>query len=215
NLSSREDSALGLWLEVGIDLKPANILQKDPTSVPQYADLVPARMRKQNGDPEVELPAPLTRQGFDLAYWRAFNLNGLVTMTLSQLCRIRPELSHQFINTGYDFARQLGNAELLRYLDQFEGIRFLTANPRDRLTIIEQLPNHAMYAMRMIGCVVVAEQTSGTFPSDLLPVLLEEVHHLTHFGDDPASDADTAQAKHILTSLSQGRIPYLDDIIRS
>lgn len=79
---------------VGIDPHTSNFVVSEKGDV-SYVDLFPPRIR-ENEVPLVEWPTPLSKAGFELGYFKHFDIRGIILTALQHLSRAKPELSDYF-----------------------------------------------------------------------------------------------------------------------
>ncbi|MBI4415329.1 MAG: hypothetical protein HY566_03795 [Candidatus Kerfeldbacteria bacterium] len=199
-LSSRCTEPDGCELEVGIDPKPANFTRDDSGAV-HYVDLMPPRWRK-NGYPMVEYPAPRSEFGQQVAYFRHYDLRGLLVVLRTQLCRLRPTLRPLFVERLQAFTQRLPG-EVARYHTSFAGTRFSSLDRQGRLALIGKLTDGQIYEMRDIACQLAYEQTHNHGAAD---GFLEQVFHLTHFYDDVPDRNQMDRARELLAQTACDRL---------
>ena len=178
----------------GLDPKPDNFTRDQKGNV-HYIDLMPPRCRK-NGRALVEFPAPRSKKGYDLAYFRHFDARGIILVFRTQLCRLRPSLRPQILGLLYAFYEKTLGPECVEYFESFAGNIFNRADRSQRQKIIAEIKEDDMYLFRDI-----ATQLSFENPDRCGKKWLEEIFHLTHFYDDVPSFENARKIKQMLKSV--------------
>jgi hypothetical protein len=180
-------------LEIGIDPKPANFVSHDG-NIYSYVDWMPPRFRK-NGMPLVEYEPPKSEAGFRFAYWRSYNVVGVLSVLQSQLSRLLP------------MSRALIKARVLDYAASFTQSVVDALNQRPSETvfqtdvgtasnIIQGFSPEQLYELREIACELVFRQRAGAD-------LVQEVFRLTHFFDDLPDSLVFERAKYLVLDAFQ------------
>lgn len=100
-----EDRVTKWETAVGIDPKASNFTADEFGKV-WYVDPFPPRFRKE-GVPLLEWKPLRTQLGKDLAYFKYFDVRGIVLGFIEQLARIRPDLKELFEEISYDALRRI------------------------------------------------------------------------------------------------------------
>jgi len=184
-----------LELQVGVDPKPANFTRDEQNQL-NFVDTMPPRARR-DGQPIVEFPIPQSAAGYQVAYFRHFDMRGILVVLQTQLCRLRPQSRSEFRSTIRQFADEFRGNGLVTFLDEFAGTRFVAAGETGRLEIIESLGTDDMYEMRDIGTQLIEENP------DLYGFeILEQVFALSHFFHDNPAPGNIELAKKILSAMT-------------
>src|SRR3989339_13031 len=183
-----------LEIQAGVDPKPANFCL-DGHGL-HFVDCMPPRIRR-SGIAIVEFPAPVSKQGYQMAYFRHFDMRGILAVLQTQLCRLRPEFRPMFRQILRQFAEEFRGNGLVCYLDEFVGSRFVTANTANRLAIIHSLRCDDMYEMRDIACQLALED-----PNVARQTKVEKIFTLSHFYNDKPSVKNTEEIKTILRKFT-------------
>ncbi|MDD2807306.1 MAG: hypothetical protein PHW95_02175 [Patescibacteria group bacterium] len=183
----------GFELQIGIDPKPDNFTVSE-TGEMHYIDLMPPRYRR-DGVPIVEFPEPTTDIGKKVAYYRYYDMRGILTVLRSQLCRNRFDLRPLFRRLIAEFAAQYPG--LGRHMGLSVGEVFVDANLSGRLAIIEALAGDDMYAMRDIVTQLAFENPLYRHPC------IDKVFHLSHFYQEAPSPENVCRVKKILRAMTR------------
>lgn len=187
--------APGLELEVGIDPKPENFAANPVDASPAVVDFIPARYRRL-GEPLTEVPPPRTEAGRRAAYLRHYHMGAILTVLLSQLCRLRPDLHDPIAQAIHTFARGFERNGLAEYMDRFPGSVFVQTDRFDqREQIIAGLGMDHIYAFRYLACYLAAKS-----PELYGKPQVEKVFHLTHF-EDALPESQLASARATLLAM--------------
>lgn len=184
-----------LELQVGVDPKPANFT-RDSENQLNFVDTMPPRARR-DGQPIVEFPKPQSAEGCRVAYFRHFDMRGILIVLQTQLCRLRPHDRSKFCTLIRQFATEFHGNGLVTFLDQFVGTRFIQADRDSRIEIIDSLGTDDMYEMRDI-CAQLVEENPEVYDQEIL----ERIFHLSHFFHDNPTPGNTTLAKKILISMT-------------
>lgn len=162
---------------VGIDSKPENFVVCD--GVYTFVDVMPPRF-VDKGKYLVEYPEPKTEQGCMLGKWKHFTIEGILTVLLTQLARIRPKLYPLFKSAISDWCR----GRIALELPSADGVS---------RQYYQSLTNP--YTMRLFACDLGSRD--GISPS-----LIEDFFQLTHF-EDVLLETDIFSAQQVLKSLHE------------
>lgn len=126
--------------KVGIDPHTSNFVVNHKGEV-SYVDLFPPRIR-ENGTPLVEWPAPLSKEGFELGYFKHFDMRGIILTTIQHLSRAKPELSEYFKEVILSEFKTLIPPTLFNpFVDELMKTPFMSAREHLRERNIDTLHN--------------------------------------------------------------------------
>lgn len=161
-------------INVGIDPKPANfaILRNKV----YFFDFVPPRYRKNNVA-MVESPPPVTEQGFELGYFKHFDIRGILMILQSQLSRLRPEWRSTFKQLIIERAPDCAKGFLK------DGIwnKFANVSRRKAKRIVADFTDRDIYIMREI--VADLAEVRGYSSEEV-----DKFFRLSHFEDGIKTD---------------------------
>jgi hypothetical protein len=188
-----------LELRVGIEPKPANLTLTDNGEM-YYVDLMPPRF-VLGREVLVEFTAPRSKQGFTLAYFRHFDIRGILFLLQTQLARLRPELIDDFKDLICEFAKTLPNSgRITRFLTRGKWEKVFKVPHWRARRIIDSLMPKDMYPIRHIACEAVARN-----PELYSEEVLEEIFRLSHFVDDVPNMENIRKARRILKAIVAGQ----------
>jgi hypothetical protein len=175
--------------QVGIDPKPENFVFSDGHV--EYVDFMPPRFR-QGQRALVEYPEPTTNQGYELGLWKHFTPEGILTILLTQLTRIRPEYFPLFLEEIENWLGSNGSwvAEVRHSLRTW----ILPSHDRDvAASAIERAANP--YQLRLVACQM-------AFPGGCLnDGGLEQLFRMSHYEDGDFTTVLAAAKGVALTAL--------------
>lgn len=174
-------------LSVGIDPKPSNFA-KNGSGHFSYVDTTPPRFRR-NGEVLVDLPVPTHPQAWQLCYWRAFTVEGVLMTLYTQLCRLRPDLRPLFWQSIVQSASRHSAAD---YFHQLPSVKFEYQIPEQRQAVVADLQPHQMYVTRDLACWF-----AHRYPLDCSKQWLEKKFQQTHFKGDVSHNFETVRAELI------------------
>lgn len=188
----------GFELQTGIDPKPDNFTVDD-FGVMNYIDLMPPRYRR-DGVALLEFPEPFSAKGRQLAYFRHYDMRGILTVLQTQLCRVRPTLRPEFQKLIRQFIKEFRGNGLSDYFNYLPSFQFCRASQSERFQIVDSLHQDDIYSMRDIVCQLVSEQ-----PDQYGEIEIEKVFHLSHFFTDAPPADKICLIKLILKEMIAGR----------
>lgn len=177
-------------LRIGIDPKPSNFVSTNGANF-HYVDWMPPRFRK-NGHPLVEFNDPSTPEGQKLAYFRSYDVRGILLVLQSQLSKLdlpnRQAIKRRIAAFADEVAPGAG-----QYLRNLASEKFHRVAENEARRMVSRLGPGDLYQMREIACELASQdRVDGDF--------LREVFHLTHFFDDLPEKACFEKAKQLVTN---------------
>ncbi len=183
-------------LQIGIDPKPSNFTLDENGAI-YYVDLMPPRYRR-DGVALVEFPPPVSKNAEALAYFRHYDMRGLLFVLQTQLCRLRFDLRPQILEKLWLFSEQFCSGRLSHYLKQIPSSRFISALPKNREEIISLIRRDDMYEMRDIALQLAFENM------DLYSLKeIESIFQLSHFFDNTPSTENVERIKALLLAMNR------------
>lgn len=190
-----------LKLDIGIELKPSNVTV-DGDGQLYYVDLMPPRF-SADGETFVEFSPPKSKEGFRLAYFRNFDVRGILLLLQDQFSRLRPDLRPEFKKLILQFVDGLELPGIGRIKNFFvNGVweKVFWASTKKAHRIISSLGPRDMYAFREIACEAVHRYPDLYRKDDL-----EGIFGLTHFYEDVPNLVDIAKAKKTIGLMVRGK----------
>jgi len=178
-------------LIVGIDSKPGNFCLLHSNGSIQYVDLVPPRYREAD-QILVEFDTPLSQDGFDVAYFRHYDIRGTLLVLQNQLSRLSPELRKIFKQIILATAKKFG---VESFFKDSKWEHFLTSPARKKREIIESLTPKNMYDIREITCEIA--QLGYPITDEEIQVIFRK----THFFNDLPTQKDLNEVKKTLLKI--------------
>ncbi len=149
-------------LDVGIDAQPNNFTLADGKYT--FVDFTPPRYF-DDGAYLIEDPQPKSTLGYNLGHWRYFTAEGILSVLLTQLARIRPRMFGQFKSLLVDWLEN----------NSYEGLASSFREPSVNLDNLYSIVNPVQ--LRLIMCDLISRNGAS----------VEEVgdfFKLTHFEDE-------------------------------
>ncbi|MFZ5390988.1 MAG: hypothetical protein ACOZAJ_01795 [Patescibacteria group bacterium] len=170
-------SGLSGRLSVGIDAQPSNFTWLDGRYT--FIDFTPPRYL-EGENYLIEDPQPKTKEGYDLGFWRYYTPEGILSVFLSQLTRIRPKMFSRF----KDLLVSWLNDNDVSLAQQFKNLSINLDNLNSIINPVQ---------LRLIMCDLISRNGAS----------IEEVggfFKLTHF-EDQLSDITLAAAHKKIREL--------------
>ncbi|MDP2933078.1 MAG: hypothetical protein Q8N81_03010, partial [bacterium] len=177
-------------LDLGVDPKPANFVSRNGNNF-HYVDWMPPRFVK-NGIPLVEYEPPKSRQGQELAYFRSYDLRGILLVLQSQLSKLNPLARTAVKSLILKFAGEV-DPKIQGYLSSLVSETVFSASGSEVAHLVSQLQPQNIYELREIACELVCR---GRANSDFLA----KAFQLTHFYDDVPEVVRFVQARDFICS---------------
>lgn len=177
-------------INVGVDPKPANFSIFRGKIF--FFDFVPPRYRKGN-KAIVEYPMPTTPQGYELGYFKHFDIRGVLLILQSQLSRLRSEWRDSFkaliIEKAPDCAKDFLRNGLWNLFPDFSH--------RRAKRVIASFTDRDIYTMREMVADLALRR--GYSSDDV-----DRFFRLSHFEDGIEQDRLT-QLKGVLLTMHKGK----------
>ena len=152
----------------GIDPHTSNFVVND-AGVVSYVDLFPPRIR-ENGIPLVEWPAPLSIEGFELGYFKHYDIRGIILTAIQHLSRAKPELADYFKELVLSEFKKIIPTELFEpFVDELMRTPFMSA----RTLLSTHSPETLHPPMRSL---IAEAQTAIVFETPYTASALRESH---------------------------------------
>jgi len=177
-------------LDLGVDPKPANFVSCNGNNF-HYVDWMPPRFVK-NGVPLVEYEPPKSQEGQELAYFRSYDLRGILLVLQSQLSKLNPHARPAVKSLIFKFAGEVG-PKIQDYLTSLVSETVFSASAQEAASLVFQLQSRNIYELREIACELVCR---GRANSDFLA----KAFQLTHFYDDVPEPKRFQQARDFICS---------------
>lgn len=183
-------------VELGLDPKPANFVSHNGNHF-SYIDWMPPRYLK-NGVALVECEEPKSEAGRELAFFRSYDVRGILLVLQSQLSKLSPAARGQIKARILDYARGL-DAAAFEYLGNLPSEVVFRTGRSEALEVINGLGSRQLYELRGIACELVCRGLADE-------AFMAEVFHLTHFYDDLPDTALFQRAQSLVAEAFK-RLP--------
>lgn len=166
----------GLFVQnVGLDPKTSNFTLGSDEGL-CYVDFIPPRYQKDDGVYLVEYPNITEPKQLEFWQWKYFTSQGILTIALYQLGRVRPDLFQSIKQNAIAFLRERDYNQETGYLELLE---FVNTESVQRITNPMQL--------RLVMCELASRR-------HISPSVVEQFFQLTHFeGELPKQELKDAQ----------------------
>lgn len=207
-LSELFHNSRGQLLPVGIDMVPRNFTVNGDGLA--YVDLMPPKIwhERQRFHQICTKPLASLWQYVTLEYppvnnmvaggagfLRHFTKTGVLTVWLTHLAKLRPDLYPQFDNAISDWLERRGDEETLEDFRSRPAARTIVSGDVERLTsLVTEAKTADVYLLREAACYL----AHHGHLSDVTPVF-----ELTHFLQRPLPNTNLARAKRIILDASK------------